>query len=344
MNGTAFAQHVREQQLRLAAEGLPQVVVEVGEQQEVGLDARLEVAQLQPLTHEVLDHGVGTSIGDQAPHLRLEHVRLAQLALLGETEQLVVGDARPEEERQSRRELDIADLVIGPGRHVGRVALDAEQEPGAHEHARHGRANTAVEIAAIGTRVVVERERRGDVLGVDGPAERAPRQRRQILAPRKPTPRLRWRAGTRTSARAVGVSLTPVTLYGPSMTPSSSRGMPDGLCASSEARSPGSQEFCSRAARSFQVKCDFVRAGRDRNRRRSQSLVDDILRRVEAFRDAELVELGAADLAGINGLTVDENQELVRAIVTFDAEQTLLDAADEPSREHVFAVGGERMQ
>ena len=37
------------------------------------------------------------------------------------------------------------------------------------------------------------------------------------------------------------------------------------------------------------------------------------------------------------------NQELVRAIVPFDAEQTFLDAADEPTREHVFAVGGERV-
>ena len=151
-------------------------------------------------------------------------------------------------------------------------------------------------------------------------------------------------AGRQTKTRSrVGVSLTPVTLYGPSTTPSSSRGMPEGLWASSDARRPGSHAFCSCAARSRPREGDVVRAGRDRNRRRRHRRVDGLLRDVDAFRDAELVQLGAADLGREHRLAVDDDQELMRPIVAFDAEQAFLDAAHEPAREHVLAVGRERV-
>ena len=77
-------------------------------------------------------------------------------------------------------------------------------------------ADAGVEIAAVGARLVVERERRLDVVGVDGPAERAARKRREDLARAR---RLFGRAspaGRRTARSRVGVSLTPVTSYGPS--------------------------------------------------------------------------------------------------------------------------------
>ena len=50
-------------------------------------------------------------IGQHPPHLPLEHGRILQLARARQRQQLVVRDAAPEEERQARRELDIADAI-----------------------------------------------------------------------------------------------------------------------------------------------------------------------------------------------------------------------------------------
>ena len=71
-----LAQHAREQELGLLAEGLPQVAVEVAARRAHGV----ELAQAEPLRREVRDERVGLRIGEHAPHLALEHGRFAQLA------------------------------------------------------------------------------------------------------------------------------------------------------------------------------------------------------------------------------------------------------------------------
>ena len=96
---------LREEELGLAPERVAQVVVEVGELVGVGRDV-LQVADVQPLPREVLHQRVGVRVGQHAPHLRLEHRRLAQASRRGQIEQRVVGHAAPEEERQPRRQLD----------------------------------------------------------------------------------------------------------------------------------------------------------------------------------------------------------------------------------------------
>ena len=63
-----------EQQLGLALERLPQVVVEVGKLVLVGHDVA-QVAQLQPLPGEVADQRRGARVGQHPPHLPLEHRR-----------------------------------------------------------------------------------------------------------------------------------------------------------------------------------------------------------------------------------------------------------------------------
>ena len=60
----------------------------------VDVDA-LDVARLQPLADEVLDQRLGARVGQHPLHLRVEV--LAQLAALGEPEQLVVRHRGPEE-------------------------------------------------------------------------------------------------------------------------------------------------------------------------------------------------------------------------------------------------------
>ena len=77
-----------------------------------GLDA-LQVPQLQPLAGEVGDQRLGARIGQHPAHLRRVHARVAQPALLRQAQQLVVRNAAPEEERQPRRQLQVAEPVGG---------------------------------------------------------------------------------------------------------------------------------------------------------------------------------------------------------------------------------------
>ena len=140
-----LAQDVLEQEFRLLAEGLPQVVVEVGEQAQVRGD-RLQVAQVQPLAREVGHQAPRARVGQHAEGLSFEHLGFAQLAALRQVEELVVRDAAPEEERQAGRELDVGDAVGRARRDARRVRFDAEEELRVHQHRAQGHLDPRVEV------------------------------------------------------------------------------------------------------------------------------------------------------------------------------------------------------
>ena len=149
--GPVVAYLMLEEQLGLAAERLAQVVVELGVRARVGVDGP-QVPDEQPLPAEVPGQRRRPRVGEHAAHLRGEHAGLAEGAGLGRLEQLVVGDAAPEEERQPRRQLEVADGVDAardrrsPGRArrgTGTAATPAAgpTPPGrrARSRPRHGR-------------------------------------------------------------------------------------------------------------------------------------------------------------------------------------------------------------
>ena len=105
-----LAEDALEEQLRLALKRLAKVVVEVGKLVLIGLRA-LQIPQVEPLAGEVVHERAALRVGEHAPHLAIEDGRVLQPALAGHAEQLIVRDRTPEEERQPRRELDIADRV-----------------------------------------------------------------------------------------------------------------------------------------------------------------------------------------------------------------------------------------
>ena len=77
---------------------------------------RVDVAQEQPLRREVVDERVGARVCEHARDLARQAARLRQLARGGDVEQLVVRHAAPEEVRQARRELHVADAqTVAPG-------------------------------------------------------------------------------------------------------------------------------------------------------------------------------------------------------------------------------------
>ena len=58
----------------------------------------------------------------------VQHRRILQLALARQPEQLVIGNAAPQEERQPRSQFEVADAIAAAGGTSGRIALDAEQK------------------------------------------------------------------------------------------------------------------------------------------------------------------------------------------------------------------------
>ena len=150
-----------DEQLGLLPERLPQAVVEVGEDVDVGLET-VEVPEVQPLAGEVPHECPRPSIGEHAPHLRLQHLRLAEPLRRRQLEQLVVRDAAPEEERQARRQGEVVDAVQRVRRRAGWIALDSEQELRADEQPFDCPLNAGIEsLRATG---LVKRQQPGDVV------------------------------------------------------------------------------------------------------------------------------------------------------------------------------------
>ena len=126
-------------------------------------DARLEVAQLQPLADEVLDERMRRWSATMRRTCAFSTLASCNRPFSASVEQLIVRNARPEEERQPRRELEVADPVV-------------RSRPARREHrSRRGTGTTGsrasaprqrgcrVEVAAVRARVVVERHQRREM-------------------------------------------------------------------------------------------------------------------------------------------------------------------------------------
>ena len=87
----------------------------------------------QPLAGEIRDQRVRARIGEHALHLRSRTGFASERARARQGEQLVVRNAAPEEERQPRRQLEVADRDRRCPARAGGIELDAEQELRADE-------------------------------------------------------------------------------------------------------------------------------------------------------------------------------------------------------------------
>ena len=153
-----------DEELRLGAERLTQAVVEV---REVALrrSGQRHVPQEQPLPREVLHQRVGAWVGHHPPHLLLEHAGVPQLPFHRDVQQLVVRDAAPQEERQPRRQFEVADTVGGAASGVGRIDLDPVQELGADQQALERTLDAALEPALRPPFFEERKERRHVLVG-----------------------------------------------------------------------------------------------------------------------------------------------------------------------------------
>ena len=93
------------------AERLAQVVVEVRERRRGRAVSSAGCAATATAPAKLSTSASDLRIGQHPPHLPLEHRRILQLALRRQRQQFVVRDAAPQEERQPRRQLEVADRI-----------------------------------------------------------------------------------------------------------------------------------------------------------------------------------------------------------------------------------------
>ena len=168
-----------DQEFRFLLERLTQVLIEVRKGGRIRLYSR-DIAQEQPLTSEILHQRVRSRIGQHAPDLALQARRVAELAALGDREQLVVGYAAPQEEGQPRCELDLAHPVRSPGRHVRRIELDAENEFRRNENLQQRQSHAGLE-AVFRSTLSEQRKQRRQIVRSNRSAVGAAREARDDL-------------------------------------------------------------------------------------------------------------------------------------------------------------------
>ena len=174
-------------------------------------------------------------IGQHPPDLALEHRRILELALRRDAQQLVVGNAAPQEERQPRRELEIADRIDRAGRDAAADRARRGTGTSGWSSMNAQRVLDAGVEGAVLAAGLVEAEQRRRRRRRYRPPIGAPRQRRQD--------RLRARGFARATSpcsagwqtkirRRLGVSPAPVALNGPVIWTCSMSGTPFMFCRS----------------------------------------------------------------------------------------------------------------
>ena len=94
------------EELGLLEHRRPQRLVEIREQNRVGREI-LELARLQPLSGEVLGQGAGPGVTEHPPGLGSQRIDAPELSGGGQSKELVIGHAAPEEVREPRGQGEI---------------------------------------------------------------------------------------------------------------------------------------------------------------------------------------------------------------------------------------------
>ena len=158
---------------------LTQTLVEVREERVIR-SLSLHITQVQPLLGKVVDQGARTRVRQHPPHLLFQPDRVAQVTTYGRIEQRVVRNAAPEEKRQARGKLEVADAIHALRSHGCGIPLDPKQEFRTHEQPLQRVLDARVE-SALSVRVVVERQQQSEIGVSHRAAIGTSRQRREDL-------------------------------------------------------------------------------------------------------------------------------------------------------------------
>ncbi len=140
-----LAKDAADKQFHFTTECRPQGVVEIREDDRIRVDL-LERTHLQPLEREVADERFSARVGEQPPHLCVEHTRCRESTALGDGQQFLVRGAPNQEEGQARGQFDVANRVDAAGRQARRRALRAVEELRARQNRRQRVPDRRIEI------------------------------------------------------------------------------------------------------------------------------------------------------------------------------------------------------
>ena len=168
----AAGEHFTEEGLRLADHATLQRLVVVGVELLVGLE-HADLSQAQPLRGKGVCEALRTRIGQETRDLLREHRLVAELALLGEGEQLGIRHRVPEQVGQARRDLPVIErltrcVLVALGDEKEALRVQDGEHPGFH---RIAEGLLRIEFALHDAQVVA------DLLVSDGTAKGALRQR-----------------------------------------------------------------------------------------------------------------------------------------------------------------------
>src|SRR5262249_8598413 len=144
-HASVFSEHALKKQLRLLLERLAQALIELRKRVRVRLHL-VDRAHIEPLSGEVADQRLRSRIVQHAPHLLRQHGGIFQLALLRQSEELVVRDAAPQEERETGSQFDIADAVNTARGAALWIVLDAEEKIRRDQHRANRFLDAVVEV------------------------------------------------------------------------------------------------------------------------------------------------------------------------------------------------------
>ena len=147
-HGAVIAKDLAEERLGFAAHRRLQLLVEIGIEAHIGIDL-VEVLQPQPLPGKPRAEHIGPRISEHAGDLRVEVRGAREPARLGQAQQFCVGRRRPQEERQPRRQVEIAEGVGLSGLGRQRSVLETKYEARARQDAFERHADALFE-AAVG--------------------------------------------------------------------------------------------------------------------------------------------------------------------------------------------------
>src|SRR5258707_1251404 len=131
-----------------------------------------DLEEVEPAEREIRHQHLGLRSGEHTPHLGVQHAGTSQFARVRELEQLIVGGPLPQEERQTRGQLQIAQRI--EFRVFLRPGDSAIEKIRAHQNRSHHLFDPGVESAGSFMAGVVEGHQPVYIFLGDGPAEGTP--------------------------------------------------------------------------------------------------------------------------------------------------------------------------
>src|SRR5262249_34732980 len=111
----------------------------------------VSAVEQEPLCRESGDERLRPAVRQHALDLPLKGIAFAELAAARHVYQFVVRDAAPDEERETRREVKIAQLIRGTSRNPNGIAIHPEQECRTHQQTPDRRFDARIEAALPAT-------------------------------------------------------------------------------------------------------------------------------------------------------------------------------------------------